>query len=68
MNFIEDHSLITSFKKSCTINNNEETEICGICGDEIEEIKDKDELKCGHIYCHECIYLWFESIFLFKLS
>jgi len=68
MDFIGDNSLITSFKNSCTINDNStdkeiiEEELCGICGDIIDETTDIDILKCGHKYCHTCIYIWFESI------
>lgn len=70
MNFIED-SLITSFKNSCTINEKNEVkeikediehEECGICGDIMDKDKDIDVLKCGHKFCHTCVYTWFESI------
>lgn len=31
---------------------------CTIC---LEEIKNKKELKCGHVYCKSCINKWFET-------
>lgn len=57
MDYITDNTLIKDFENSCTIN-----EICGICAEEIETNHDKDILRCKHIYHHECIFTWFESI------
>jgi hypothetical protein len=63
MDFIEEKLLIGQFEKSCTVNEtNEEVEVCGICAEEIKDSHDIDKLRCNHMYHHECIYKWFESI------
>tara|TARA_Y100001958_G_C21239655_1_gene566943 strand:+ start:2474 stop:2917 length:444 start_codon:yes stop_codon:yes gene_type:complete len=64
MDFIEENLLISKFEKSCTVNEtkDKEVEICGICAEEIKEGDDIDKLRCNHMYHHECIYKWFESI------
>lgn len=36
--------------------------ICNICGDNLDSIDKVQVLKCGHEFCNECIFDWFQNI------
>jgi len=36
--------------------------ICNICGDDLDSIEKVQVLKCGHEFCNECIFDWFQNI------
>lgn len=36
--------------------------ICNICGDDLDSIDKVQVLSCGHEFCNECIFDWFQNI------
>jgi len=57
----DENGLHVTSEKAISLNLNLEDEICAICHEQIATYQAR--LECGHYYCLNCIYQWFDQAY-----